>query len=104
MADNTSKAKKVLTFAQNPQLAIHDELSESNDRLEALAASTDASKELLEVIASKEFPEFPEIPKPLEEVSIKNFPAVQKVEVANFPAFPSSRNRKRPSSTSPLRL
>lgn len=55
------KAIKLLTFAKNPQMAIHDELQEITD--------------LLKVIVEKEMPPYPEMPE-FPEVK---FPEVQKI-------------------------
>lgn len=53
--------------------------------VEELRSIGDTLKQILEkeTPAFPEIPAMPEIPEPLEEVSVKNFPDVMKVEVTN---------------------
>ncbi len=77
MNDKETQAQKLITLAEDPSLAVYQELCEI--------------KEVLANIAEKEipdFPAFPEMPEPLEEVSIKNFPDVMRVEVINQMEMP----------------
>lgn len=74
MNTENNQLERLIDFADDPNLAIFSELQDISDTLIKIS-----EKE------TPEFPTFPKVPEPLEEVSIKNFPDVQKVEVVNFP-------------------
>lgn len=62
--------KKILTFAEDSNLAIFDELQEVNLQLKKLVEKP-----------TPEFPAFPAYPQQKEVV----FPTIQKIECTNFP-------------------
>ncbi len=75
--DKETQAQKLITLQEDPALALYSELCEIKDVMTVIAEKPDL-----------EFPTFPEIPEPLEEVSIKNFPEVMKVEIMNQMEMP----------------
>ena len=92
--DEQIELLKELTSTQEQQLVQGDEISTTLSEIatdaEYALLQRDEIKEALEdvVKAVKNIPkvEIPEAKEPLEEVSVKNFPDVQRVEITNHPA------------------
>lgn len=77
--EQENEAKKLLILQIDPALAVYNELESIGQKLDDIANK--------EIPPFPEFPlplPFPNIPEPLKEVSINNFPDVSFVEVLNF--------------------